>query len=568
MPPTILRLMLLGCLLSLIAACAPGLEATASATTPRATGEAPRPTPATVTAEPSATTPPPPTYGSTLTWVAIGEIPGIADVFGWWFSEGYLALGAVEVDGDLAPVVWFSPNGTEWHRTDLSTPFKPCPGWVVRPSATVSHGWAAGGGAVVIGTEYVPDANTCGEERVVTWSTGDGRTWTKSAAFGPDGLVGRYPVGIWATPEGWEAAIQEPDETVSIWQSPGADDWHQVARIDGSVRIAVANDGTRLAIEGDVGERARMFVSTDGIEWRPIEGPPRPDMRDNESWRLGHVLPPDGSLQAWIVVSELETGDIRSTMWMSSDLELWEPADFPMPVVGGLGYTSDGIVALGMDPCRDTGGPCLTDPPQYFISGDGYNGEPMRSVVGPSSFAEGPGCVIGTGDSGAEGAATVYRLEHYTDEEASLFHGLRDDARQSCAPIRKGLPAGAIAAVECAPSSGVVDRVGAYRFEDEGVMLDSYWDRLAEEGVEAGSGSCPRSPGDAPYPTEDGSTGHRAGCFINRFDNANYRLTFPDSLTYVGVLGTGDNLTKVRDWIWKGSDPATEAPSVWRDPGG
>jgi hypothetical protein len=109
--------------------------------------------------------------------------------------------------------------------------------------------------------------------------------------------------------------------------------------------------------------------------------------------------------------------------------------------------------------------------------------------------------------------------------------------------------------------------VGVYQFGSEAALLATYLDRLAAAGVEPRSGDCPAGPGDAAYRGEDTGAifdAHRIGCYLNEFDNANYRITFPESLVYVGVLGTGSDLGTLGDWIWHGDESVPPSPTIWQ----
>jgi hypothetical protein len=239
-----------------------------------------------------------------------------------------------------------------------------------------------------------------------------------------------------------------------------------------------------------------------------------------------------------------------------------------MPVVGELAHTTHGLVALGLDPCRDTGGPCPTDPPQYFLSPDGATWTPLNAAVDADGFVEGAAGVIGIGRAKAEGETQpVLRLEPYSDDEVYLFNGLRPDARFACAARRTDLPPRATAGVECSPQVDGVDRVGAYRFADGGDLLDTYFSRLADNGVKRRSGSCPERAGEVAYVPGDDETNvssYRYGCYLNEFGVANYRFTAPDSLVYVGILGTGKNLKRLHDWAWRDNQDQPGSPTVWR----
>jgi N-acetylneuraminic acid mutarotase len=181
----------------------------------------------------------------------------------------------------------------------------------------------------------------------------------------------------------------------------------------------------------------------------------------------------------------------------------------------------------------------------------------------------------GLGGSGPDGApfdvlasAELYQPgSGYTEDEAYLLSGLRSDARFACAARRVDLPAGAVAGVECSPEVDLVDRIGVYLFTAQDELLEAYFDRLADYGVEPGSGSCPKGAGEHAYvPGDSGPTigPYRYGCYLNEFGNANYRFTVPNSLVYVGILGTGESLPALHEWAWLGNRDTPGSPTVWR----
>ena len=112
-----------------------------------------------------------------------------------------------------------------------------------------------------------------------------------------------------------------------------------------------------------------------------------------------------------------------------------------------------------------------------------------------------------------------------------------------------------------------MDRIGAYRIADRADLLDTYFKRLADNGVKPRSASCPESAGEGAYvPGDDGATfgPYRYGCDLNEFGVANYHITDPDHLVYVGILGTGKDLNRLHDWAWRGNEDAPGSPTVWR----
>lgn len=527
----------------------------------------------TLTSAPSMTSEPAPTHlvGGEIPehgWERIGELPGggYGRPLRWWFSAGYLVLGGVEAGDDHLPTVWFSPDAVTWEPTTWEQLVTPCPGWVPRPDLTLISGWAAGGVAMLIGSEHVLDGPRCGDQRLVIWQTGDGVVWTKNTVVGPDGEITGHPQGIWSTPAGWEVAIQDEDETTWLWRSSDAVVWERVSEIlEGPdwLGITVANDGTRV-----VNTSGALLLSRDGREWRRVSMPLEAATAEGGPPTIMEVVAPEWSDPFWLVVTLDTFGDTVSTVWKTRDFRTWENARFPMPGLASIAYLTDGIVARGIVPCIDTGTECPSSDPQYFRSADGLTWDPMHASAGPEIFIQGNGGDIGFGQAADGGdQSSVWRLVSYDEDEAYLLAGLRADARRACAPRRVDLPEGAIAGVECDPGEAPIDRVGVYRFRTTEAMLQTYLARLADEGVRPGTGDCPASGGDQAYGRDgaDGSTA-RIGCFVNRFGNANYRLTVPEGKVNVGVLGTTTDMRRLDAWIRRDGEGSPASPTVWRVP--
>jgi hypothetical protein len=98
-------------------------------------------------------------------------------------------------------------------------------------------------------------------------------------------------------------------------------------------------------------------------------------------------------------------------------------------------------------------------------------------------------------------------------------------------------------------------------------LLDTYFQRLGDNGVKPRSGSCPDRAGEVSYvPGDEGASvgPYRYGCYVNEFGVANYRFTDPEYLVYVGILGTGKDMKRLHDWAWRGNQDVPGAPTVWR----
>jgi hypothetical protein len=498
-----------------------------------------------------------------LGWVKVGELKaGGVDLL-LATNGGYLGWEATGEEG--YPVARYSSDGVTWTHADLAKEVTPCPGWTARPDGEVSAGATNGKAAVLVGLEYNPTATTCGNWQAAAWVTKDGTNWQRAHGFAAAVDGSAWGHDVWATPDGWEAAVTSPN-TITIWQSTDGLTWTSsgvVAKGDFGIGAhASAADGTRLLVVYDnSAESSRLLLSKDGKGWGEIDGPPP------THGGISRILAPDSESGPWIVVTTEDDAG-KSTTWTSTDLERWERAPFPMPSVESLAHTAYGLLALGADPCGDMGGMCETDPSQYLLSPDGKVWTPLDAAVDATTFVESGAGVLGIapakpGDDGQ----SIWRLERYSADEASLFTGLRPDARFACAARRADLPAHAVAGVECSPQAKDIERIGAYLFANRDDLLKTYFDRLADNGIAMRSGSCPERAGEVSYlPGDDGATvgPYRYGCYLNEFGLGNYRFTDPDALVYVGILGTGKDLKRLHDWAWRGNQDVPGGPTVWR----
>lgn len=170
----------------------------------------------------------------------------------------------------------------------------------------------------------------------------------------------------------------------------------------------------------------------------------------------------------------------------------------------------------------------------------------------------------------------------FSADEESLVAGLRADAAVNCAPRRTGLPARAIAGIECRVNGAVVTRVGAFRFQDARDAATTYFERLASYHVAPATGDClAGTSGDAAWMPGDGTAGSdasrvllgdtgpwvvgRSGCFVDENGTANVRATCGS--TYIGVLGRDKDLAALDRWVRTSVDgqvAAGEPPGICR----
>jgi hypothetical protein len=153
-----------------------------------------------------------------------------------------------------------------------------------------------------------------------------------------------------------------------------------------------------------------------------------------------------------------------------------------------------------------------------------------------------------------------------TPAEAALLRQLRVDAAVNCAPRRVDLPEGALRGIECRPNDPLVSRVGIYQFKSDIEAAHAYMTRMASYGVDVNAGDCNKDvPGETAWTPGDGEgniddpgvfnwensvlSPERSGCFRDENGSANVRATCGD--TYIGILGTGKDLSDLHDWAWR-----------------
>ena len=155
----------------------------------------------------------------------------------------------------------------------------------------------------------------------------------------------------------------------------------------------------------------------------------------------------------------------------------------------------------------------------------------------------------------------------WTVEETYLRAGIQRGAID-CVPVRSGLPKGATGGIECRSDDARVAKIGFYIFDGDGEMIDAYYARMKAEGVTLNSGSCAEGEGEGAYIPGEGEIRSRVACFVNAEGYANYRITMPGYLIYIGILGRTANPVDLETFAWLGSQDVPGSPTLWQEPVG
>jgi hypothetical protein len=155
-------------------------------------------------------------------------------------------------------------------------------------------------------------------------------------------------------------------------------------------------------------------------------------------------------------------------------------------------------------------------------------------------------------------APSFSRAERYLIE--GIMRGESD-----CSPMRSGLPARAIAGIDCDLVGSPAARMGYYLFKNEADMLNAYLARMDAEGIALESGGCLDGEGEGAYIpwAGDDIAPYRQGCFVNDEGYGNLRLTLPGAHVYVGLLGRSANMRSLDDWAWFGNEDVPGTPTLW-----
>jgi hypothetical protein len=135
-----------------------------------------------------------------------------------------------------------------------------------------------------------------------------------------------------------------------------------------------------------------------------------------------------------------------------------------------------------------------------------------------------------------------------------------------CKPVRTGLPARAIAGIDCDLDATPVARMGYYLFKSDADMLAAYLGRMRAEGIALESGGCLEGEGESAYIpwAGDDIAPYRQGCYVNDDGYGNFRATLPGFHVYVGLLGRTAQVRPLEDWAWFGNEDVPGNPTLWQ----
>jgi len=342
---------------------------------------APRPTAAPTTAPTAA----PPAGGPPLAWARLGtistgaggDIDGVLRLAGGYVAWGTSGTGRGE---DPPFTTWFSADGRSWERTVHATSIVPCPGWTARPDLEVTGQPASNGEALVfVATYLLPDADACDRAWVISLSTTDGRTWSRSKPFGTAHDKPAWAMWAdtnWPIPTGWETVVSDGSDVATMWRTTDFATWGEVGTIPASSPengngfrvLATSPDGIRLGTvvaEPDSGEAMVLRSSSNGVDWADVRTLP-------PGFSVAAVVPPTTPGSPWLVAIEREEPE-QARILVSTNLVDWSRSTMAKPGVEGLTDAGAGWATIGLWVAKDTGcgDSCRPERPSLYTSTDG-----------------------------------------------------------------------------------------------------------------------------------------------------------------------------------------------------
>jgi hypothetical protein len=174
------------------------------------------------------------------------------------------------------------------------------------------------------------------------------------------------------------------------------------------------------------------------------------------------------------------------------------------------------------------------------------------------------GCGGTPAASATEPAATP------TAGEATLLAGMRLDLEGSCRPLRSGLPATALAGLECVPADAAIGAARVYLFNRGSEMLAAYVAILDDEGIALRVDLSSLSTSEGPYwPGPDTPAEPSEARNARWLDDTGHGHYLATALPFVllDVTGTDANVDALYRWTWRGNQDVPGGPTLWRESG-
>ena len=153
-----------------------------------------------------------------------------------------------------------------------------------------------------------------------------------------------------------------------------------------------------------------------------------------------------------------------------------------------------------------------------------------------------------------------------TPAEATLLDGMRLDLKGACRPLRSGLPANAIAGLDCRPSDPTVADLHVLLFDRDSDLVTAYLAIVGAQGITLRTNLDSLATSEGSYQPGDDPAGPMADTrhahWLDDSGHARYLATEPP-FVLLDVTGTGPDVNGLYRWAWRGVQDVPGAPNVW-----
>ncbi len=152
--------------------------------------------------------------------------------------------------------------------------------------------------------------------------------------------------------------------------------------------------------------------------------------------------------------------------------------------------------------------------------------------------------------------------------DATLLDGIRLDLKAACQPLRSGLPANAIAGLECRPRDPSVAGLQVFLFNRDAELLTAYLAIVSAQGITLRTNLDSLAISEGSYQPGDDPAGPMADTrhahWLDDLGHARYIATEPP-FVLLSATGTSPDVEVLYRWAWRGVQDVPGGPNIWTE---
>ena len=151
---------------------------------------------------------------------------------------------------------------------------------------------------------------------------------------------------------------------------------------------------------------------------------------------------------------------------------------------------------------------------------------------------------------------------------AALLDGIRLDLKGACQSLRSGLPANAIAGLECRPHDPSVASLQVFLFNRDADLMTAYLAIVSAQGIALRTNLDSLAISEGSYQPGDDPAGPMADTrhahWLDDSGHARYVATEPP-FVLLSATGTTPDVDGLYRWAWRGVQDVPGGPNVWME---